>query len=127
MELHVTAHFSFAVHVNANVRDALHLFTPEGEREWDPTWDPHFASPSVFTTDGHQGARVWVIDTYDPHGHVVRYTVFREHQTVTRIEVRVSQERQGSVAYVTYDRTALTSTADAEVAQFQSHGETMRA
>lgn len=122
-----TAHFTFELALAMDPKNALFLFTPEGEREWDPTWDPHFLSSAVFTTDGHAQHRVWVVDEYDPASHHIRYGVFLADRTVTRIDVRVRAKDRGSIATVTYDRTALTASADDEVEQFGTHGETMRA
>jgi hypothetical protein len=48
--------------------EAIGLFTPEGERDWAPGWNPEYATgrPSegagtVFTTAAHGSQTIWVI------------------------------------------------------------------
>jgi hypothetical protein len=122
-----TANFTFEIRVAQTPSQALVLFTPEGERAWDPQWNPIYASEHVFTTDEHQVQRVWLIDAYDPRSGLIRYTVFTPGKMVTRITVQVRASGSGSVAHVTYDRTSIEAAADGEVASFARHGESMRA
>src|SRR5690242_13132849 len=40
--------YTGTIHVPLPPTEALELFTPEGERDWVPGWDPHHHSPTVF-------------------------------------------------------------------------------
>ncbi len=135
VETRATARFTFEVSLTASPPEAIELFTPEGERKWAEGWDPVYANipdsrqagaGTVFTTDAHSVRRVWIVDQYDRNAGVVRYTVFAPGQSVTRIEVRVRAVRGGSIADVTYDRTALSIDADASVEHFALHANEMR-
>jgi len=117
--------FSFEIHLALAPADALVLFTPEGERAWEPGWNPVFASEAVFTTD--DGGRAWVIEAYDGEAGTIRYTAFLPGQTVTRIAINVRAEGAGSSARVAYDRTSISPGADADVAAFAEQAESMRA
>jgi hypothetical protein len=57
---------SFALERSA--RNAIGLFTPEGEREWVPEWDPFYPDGNasegpgtIFTTHAHGAQTIWVI------------------------------------------------------------------
>jgi hypothetical protein len=135
MEARASARFSFDVSLVVPPREAIELFTPEGERAWADRWDPIYVNTSdvhrvgagtVFTTSGHGIRRVWIIDTYDRSDGVVRYTVFTPGRNVTRIEARISPRAGGSVAQITYERTSLNASADAEVRVFGHHAARMQ-
>jgi hypothetical protein len=121
------ARFSFEIRLAAAPADALALFTPEGERAWDPQWNPTYASATVFMTDEHTMPRVWIIDDYNPGTTSIAYTVFAAGRTVTRIAVKVRASGVGSIASVSYHRTSINAAADAEVSEFAMHGDEMRA
>ena len=60
--------------------EAVGLFTPEGERDWAPGWDPEYAtgSPSeaagtVFMTAAHGSQTIWVILEIDRSGGSASY------------------------------------------------------
>ena len=66
--------------------------------------------------------QVWVLQTWDLERHVVRYVAFDPGTKVTRIEIRVrALDASHSTASVTYDRTALGASGNAEVAEFARH------
>ncbi len=130
-----TARFTFEVTTTRPPDQAIELFTPEGERTWADGWNPIYANirtsyevgtGTVFTTEAHSVRRVWVVDQYDLQTGIVRYTVFTPDQSITRIEVRVSPAPAGSIARVSYDRTALNAHADADVKHFSMHARMMQ-
>ena len=52
--------------------EAIWLFTPEGERVWEPGWNPQYpagdpseAPGTVFTTAAHSSETIWVIVEID--------------------------------------------------------------
>ena len=135
IEARATARFMFDVTLGMSPRNAIELFTPEGERLWDHAWKPLYANVTddrsigtgtVFTTNAHEIRRIWILDAYDPEAGLVRYTVFTPEDNVTRIEVRVLAHGGGSVARVSYQRTSLNARADEAVERFASHASLMR-
>ena len=135
VETRATARFTFELSLTASPGKAIELFTPEGERKWAEGWDPVYANVpdarragtgTVFITDAHSVRRFWIVDQYDRKACIVRYTVFAPDQSVTRIEVRVTARPGGSIARVTYDRTALNAEADANVEHFALHAHMMQ-
>jgi hypothetical protein len=90
--------------------EALHLFTPVGERAWAPGWDPVFpdgergdgAAPgTVFLT----GASTWVVVDREPDR--VRYTRVTPGVRAGTVEVRLRPDGADTLADVTYVTTAL--------------------
>jgi hypothetical protein len=90
--------------------EALHLFTPAGEREWVPHWAPEFpagehgdgAAPgTVFLT----GDTHWVV--VDRAADRVRYARVTPGVRAGTVEVRVAPHEGGALAEVTYEMTAI--------------------
>jgi hypothetical protein len=90
--------------------EALHLFTPVGERAWAPGWDPVFpagedgdgAAPgTVFLT----GASTWVV--VDRAADRVRYARVTPGVRAGTIEVQLRPDGDETLADVTYVTTAL--------------------
>ena len=60
---------------------AFELFTPEGERQWAPGWDPTYLHPAdgkpqrgmVFTTDHSNEHTLWTMTRYEPDAGLVEY------------------------------------------------------
>jgi hypothetical protein len=103
------------------------MFDPVNEALWAPDWRPallgegRVASGLVFTTDDAHGRGTWLLDRYDPERRIIRYVTFRP-TTLTTIDIAVEPLDPGSsVATVTYTRTALDSSAIAEVTDFARH------
>jgi hypothetical protein len=88
--------------------EALALFSPAGEREWVPGWDPTFpagedSSPATaFTTHEHT---VWVIADSSPDS--MRYARITPGVHAGTVEVRCESAGGETRARVTYDLTAL--------------------
>ena len=88
--------------------EALPLFTPAGEREWVPGWDPHFpagedASPG--TTFVTHGETFWVVADRTPDS--MRYARITPGVHAGTVQVRCEPAGQATRAHVTYDLTAL--------------------
>jgi hypothetical protein len=101
---------SHTLRVPLPVAEALHLFTPVGERAWAPGWDPVFpageqgdgAAPgTVFLT----GESVWVAVDREPDR--VRYARVLPGVRAGTIEVRLRPDGDEALADVTYVTTAL--------------------
>jgi hypothetical protein len=64
-----------------SLENAFPLFTPEGEREWAPGWDPAYlyprdgrAEPGMVFTTAHGGeSTLWTMTRYEPANGVVEY------------------------------------------------------
>ena len=101
---------SHTLRVPLPVAEALHLFTPVGERTWAPGWDPVFpegeqgdgAAPgTVFLT----GASTWVVVDREPRR--VRYARVAPGVRAGTVEVRLRPDGPDTLAEVTYETTAL--------------------
>lgn len=104
--IRLTGGFSLA----AAPQRAFHYFTPLGEREWAPGWDPRFpsADESVFETGHGQQSTTWVMVDSTP-GERIRYARVAHGMTAGTVEVRLAPKAGGaSDVTVTYQLTALT-------------------
>lgn len=129
--IYAHARRSFTISLHAPVREATAAFGALTEMRWSPHWHPHFLQPSppaevegaIFTVAASgKPDQVWVLQTWDLERHVVRYVAFDPGTKVTRIEIRVrALDASHSTASVTYDRTALGASGNAEVAEFARH------
>ena len=104
--------------------EALSLFTPEGERDWVPGWDPepvHAPGGSlsregaVFRTAHGGEETVWLVLRVDPSEGVADYVRITPGSRLGTVHVRCREDGVGgSVVEITYRLTAL-SPAGAEV------------
>ena len=96
-------------------RQAISLFTPEGERDWVPGWDPVYpdgaassTAGTVFTTDAHGTHTIWTIIEIDPEEHrsaYARITAGRHAGTVRVVCEGAGDDR--CRVNVSYDMTLL--------------------
>jgi hypothetical protein len=100
----------YTVRVALPPERALHYFTPAGERDWAPGWDPAFpagehadgAAPgTVFLT----GESVWIV--VDREACRVRYARVTPGVRAGTIEVRLRPHGESTLVDVVYDTTAL--------------------
>jgi hypothetical protein len=101
---------------------ALPLFTPEGERDWVPGWNPTYLSGAtdeagaVWTTDLHGVRATWVtVVREDRH---VRYSRVSTNGTAGLVDVRCASDGAGTRVHVTYDLTATGGGGARVLAQF---------
>ena len=96
-------------------RQAIGFFTPEGEKEWVPGWDPAYpgGEPSetpgtVFTTDVGDVHTIWLVQTIDRSGCTAAYSRVTpgHHAGTVRVNCIDSPEG-GCVVAVTYDMSLL--------------------
>jgi hypothetical protein len=93
---------------------AFRLFTPLGERDWVPGWNPRFPVPTaddsapgtVFETPG----TTWVVVDRTP-GRRVRYARIARGATAGTVTVDLADAGGHSDVTVTYEITALTDAA----------------
>ncbi|WP_353813361.1 SRPBCC family protein [Agromyces sp. SYSU T00266] len=107
-------------------REAFRLFTARGEELWVPGWAPRFFVEgaddlevgTVWQTSGDDGRpTTWVVLDCEP-GRSVRYARVAEGWTAGTVTVDLADADDGCLVRVTYDLTALTPDAGADLARF---------
>jgi hypothetical protein len=113
------------VRVGLPPHQAMHRFTPVGERGWVAGWDPVFpagelgdgAAPgTVFITEGHGRRTLWVV--VERTEDLVRYARVTPDVWAGTVEVRCRADGTGTVAEVVYDLTALGQAGRRELEAF---------
>lgn len=103
----------FELHLPA--REAIGLFTPEGERGWAPGWDPNYpagevatTAGTVFTTDAHGMETIWLIQNVDTAECKVAYSRVTpgHHAGTVRVDCK-DASHGGCVVSVSYDMSSL--------------------
>jgi hypothetical protein len=97
-----SAEFKGHLVVPGPIEIAFDLFSPLGERNWVPDWNPELLHPSgvswacgqIFRTQEEAGEAIWVVTTLNREGYEVEY-------------YRVESRR-----YVAHVRVTCTATAD---------------
>jgi hypothetical protein len=107
--------------------EAFRLFTPRGEQDWVAGWLPQFPDPTtddtrpgtVFLTEADQVTTTWVVLDRHPGRSVsyARVTPGSRAGTVT-VTLEEAPDIHHSVVTVTYDLTALTDAAKADLDDF---------
>src|ERR1700733_12363008 len=101
------------IHVALPPDEAFQLFTPRGEREWAPGWDPTFPAPSsddsepgtVFETEAHGHRGTWLV-TDRVRGRQIAYAQVIAGLRAGRIIVTLDATEQGSEVEVVYEFTS---------------------
>lgn len=104
---------------------AFRLFTPLGERDWVPDWEPRFPAPTpddsapgtVFVTDSHGLVRTWVVVEREHHRRI-GYTNVAPGDRASLITVELTPINAYCEVTVTYDVTALSEAGARSVAHF---------
>jgi hypothetical protein len=106
-------------------KDAVFLFTAEGERQWVPGWAPHVLGSGdqrkglVFLTGQGSDLTIWTVIDSDFEGGRHLYSRVTPGVRAGLVEVRVSQEGSGSRVDVSYDMTALPGAAEDALAPYE--------
>ena len=95
--------------------EAIGLFTPEGERDWAPAWDPSYPEGTrsetpgtVFITSHGDQDTVWVIHHIDRDRFTSAYTRHNIGNWAGTVQVRCTDRGlDGCVVAVDYDTTVL--------------------
>jgi hypothetical protein len=113
------------IHIALPADEAFQLFTPHGEREWAPGWDPTFPAPSsddskpgtVFETEAHGHRTTWLV-TDRVWGTQIAYAQVIPGQRAGRITVTLDATDRGSEAEVVYELTSLSEAGARHITQF---------
>ncbi|MGD0038036.1 MAG: hypothetical protein ABSC53_12190 [Bacteroidota bacterium] len=89
------ASFTGRLHLNGSVERVFPLFSPIGEKQWVPGWDPEILHPSgsfweeglIFRTSEESGTAIWIVSNLDISAHRVRYHRVEPTHYVARIDV----------------------------------------
>jgi len=109
-------------------RLAFTLFTPIGERAWAPGWDPWFPIPviddtepgTVFLTE-HNGRRTtWTVIRRETAKEIAYVTVTAARAGLVTVICEPSTD-ETTTATVSYDLTALTPEANADLDEFAAN------
>jgi hypothetical protein len=114
--IRLTGEFTLA----ATPERALHYFTPLGEKEWAPGWDPRFPGEdeTVFETGHGHHDTTWVMVDHQS-GQRIRYARVAHGVSAGTVDVRLAENADGaSQVTVTYQLTALTDDGRAHLDQF---------
>ena len=120
---HVRNSFHFLVHTPLS--SAATLFGPDGERSWaGEDWNPQFLYPqpgkdiqgAVFTVQQGHRKSVWITTLFDVANGRMQYVSFVPDVRVSTVDVQLtSVDPSTTRVEVTYVRTALDASANAEV------------
>jgi hypothetical protein len=95
--------------------EAIGYFTPEGERDWVPGWDPSYPSGeatesdgTVFVTSHGDAETIWVIDGIDRTAHTSAYSRITIKHHAGTVKVNCTDLGDGRcLVTVNYDMTSL--------------------
>lgn len=108
---------------------AMRLFTPEGEREWVPGWDPDYGDegPSerqgtFFKTSAHEVETLWLINELDMSAGRAAYSRFTpgRHAGIVSIRCEATSSSTSDV-HVTYDMTLLPGADPSHMSGYRGH------
>jgi hypothetical protein len=116
---------SHRIHVALPTEAAFQLFTPRGERDWAPGWDPTFPAPTsddtepgtVFETDAHGHRGTWLV-TDRVWGRRIAYAQVIPGERAGCIAVTLDATEGASEVEVVYDLTPLSEAGARHLAQF---------
>jgi hypothetical protein len=118
--MRTTIECSGRVRVPLSPDAAIHLFTPEGERDWVDGWDPTYPAGGdlepglVFETPG----TTWMVTHRAPREMAYARVVTGENAGT--VAVRCEPDGDATVAHVSYRLTALAPEAAERLAGFEA-------
>jgi len=113
------------IHVDLPPGEAFRLFTPLGEQDWVPGWQPRFPAPAaddtepgtVFETVAHGHRSVWIVTERKP-GVRISYARLTPGSQAGTVTVTISPAGGHSDVEVTYRLTALTEEGASGLREF---------
>jgi hypothetical protein len=122
------------IRVALPAEEAFQLFTPRGEGEWAPGWDPIFPVPAeddsepgtVFQTEAHGHRGTWLV-TDRKWGRRIAYAQVIPDHRAGSITVTLDAIEGGSEVEVVYELTPLSETGEHDLEQFaENYGDFLR-
>ncbi len=119
--VHTERAFEFTA--NASMAVVAPLFGADRERVWAEGWSPRFVWPSapqdregmVFTVDHDGRTGYWINTAFDLRAGRIQYVYVVPERLVTRISLTLTPQVENTHVQVTYERTALSPDANAQV------------
>ena len=115
--------------------EAIGYFTPEGERDWAPGWDPQYPTGeatetpgTVFITSHGDDHTIWTVHAIDREACTAAYTRHNAGKWAGTVKIRCEDTRSpGCTVTVDYDTTVLPGADPAILHHFddQSYREMM--
>ena len=102
------------------------LFSPLGEKDWVPGWNPEILYPVgatweeglIFRTQEERGGNVvWIVNKLDPASHLVVYHRVESDRYVARITVRCAAAGARTEVLTEYTFIALSEKGNREIAE----------
>jgi hypothetical protein len=125
----VHRHEQFEFVADAPIEVVWPLFGADKERAWAPGWDPVFVWPAqaadqqgmVFKIAHGDRAAIWVNTCLDSAAHRVQYVYVLPDIVATVITLRLVPRGESTHVAVTYERTALSESANELVSEMAAH------
>jgi hypothetical protein len=120
-----TVRLTGALTLPAPIDQVFPLFSPQGERDWVPGWDPEIVDPpdgswrqgSIFRTREEMGEAIWIVTRLDQGRHEVEYHRVEPGRYVAHVEVHgVASSSTSTLATVTYRFIGLSEKGNADIA-----------
>lgn len=117
-------HFEGSLLVEAPVGTAFPLFSPLGEKNWVPEWNPELIHPmgaiwergQIFLTKEERGEAVWVVTALDREHHRAEYYRLEPDRYTARVRVRCREEGERTRVEVAYTFVGLSETGNEDIA-----------
>ena len=106
------------------VKQVFELFSPLGEKQWVPGWNPELLHPPgaswarglIFRTQEEQGEAVWVVTALEREAHEVEYYRVESGRYVARVNVGCRAGADGRTQVTTtYSFVGLSPEGNAEI------------
>lgn len=116
--------FSGSVTLGVEPTKAFSLFSPVGERQWVPGWEPDLLYPigvdwaegQLFCTREESGDAIWVVSRLDKSNWNVLYYRVEPGRYVARIDIRVVPiDDVNSQALIVYSFVGLSEAGNNEI------------
>lgn len=128
----VHTHEQFEFVADAPIEVVWPLFGAERERAWAPGWDPRFVWPEqaadqqgmVFKIAHGDRTAIWVNTSLDPVANRAQYVYVLPDIVATVITLRLTPTGRSTHVVVTYERTALSESANEVVSKMAAQDRT---
>ena len=111
--------------VDAPVEKAFPLFSPLGEKDWVPEWNPELIHPmgaiwergQIFLTKEERGDALWIVTAQDREHHSAEYWRLEPDRITARVRVRCNEEDgERTRVEVAYRFVGLSETGNEDIA-----------